>query len=386
MGLFFGEVRRPARIMFRKQAPMSDPVQPTSSQNPQNTAVENQSVGQFGDWEVINEEYACCKGLPEKVSGGFLLGRGLGRAWHAVKEGVSAFFQKLFGTKSKAPTVPSGVEMRPGTNNCGNPSGSVGYSNVKPKGSEVSVAPVPKRNIPVPTQTKPIVVPSGKSASVSVPSFVEKKPTVPQEKLPQSTNSQAVVSKKNSATSSMQATASVKKDTASTASKYELVDVPGNGNCGLYAVLVGTGVLRASEFLPSPHADYGPHPLPNKEQEFFVQQLRSGAVESAKKQLRKEDGSYSEESLKTIRRLEQQHEDLETVDFQYIAQAIGRPIVVSQYQGNVETYRTICDPKETEPTSLFPEDFNNQQLRQENPIRLYFDGGHYQLMQPIKTS
>jgi hypothetical protein len=125
--------------------------------------------------------------------------------------------------------------------------------------------------------------------------------------------------------------------------------------------------------------------LPNKEQEFFVQQLRSGAIEIAKEQLREEDGSYSGKSLETIRRLEQQHEDLETVDFQYIAQAIGRPIVVSKYQDNVEVYRTICDPKETEPTSLFREDFNNQQLLQENPIRLYFDGGHYQLMQPIET-
>ena len=88
---------------------MSGSVQPTGSQNSQNAAVENKSVGQFEDWEVINKDNACCEGLPEKVRSGFSLGRSIGRAWRAVKEGVSAFFQKLFGKKSKAPTGLSGV-------------------------------------------------------------------------------------------------------------------------------------------------------------------------------------------------------------------------------------------------------------------------------------
>lgn len=318
---------------------MSDHIQPTSSQNPQNTAVESQSVGQFGDWEVIDKEHACCKDLPEKVSGGFSLGRSLGRVVRAVEEGVSAFFQKLFGTKSKALTNLS--EVKENTVSAKNGLSSVGLqrgtSSVVPRSNEIHAQP----------QTD-----AGKQTSM-------------------------IPRRASSATSSTQSTASVKQNVSSSSPKYKLVDVPGNGNCGIYAVLVGTGVLRASEFLPPLHGDYGPHPLPNKEQEFFVQQLRSGAAKIAKEQLREKDGSYSEKSLETIRRLEAQHESLADDDFKYVAQVIGRPIeVYSQQPGGFA--RTLFQPN-GETTFLFPGDLDPSD---KNIIRLHLDGGHYQLMVP----
>ncbi len=261
---------------------MSGSVQPTGSQNSQNAAVENKSVGQFEDWEVINKDNACCEGLPEKVRCGFSLRRSIGRAWHAVKEGVSAFFRKLFGAKSKAPTDSAGVEM----------------------------------------------------TSVRSP-------------------------------------------------KYKLVDVPGDGHCGVWAVLAGMGAIDLSECIRPQHSDYGGRPIATEGQKKIMINLRQRAEREALKAMHTNPSTAGSAARLGLR---DKSPTLETVDFQYIAQAIGRPIVVSQYQGNVEVYRTICDPKETEPTSLFRDEFNNQQLRQGNPIRLYFDGGHYQLMQPIKTS
>ena len=90
---------------------MSGSIQPTGSQNSQNAAVENKSVGQFEDWEVVDKNNACFRGFPETVSSGFSFGRSIGRVWRAVKKGVSAFFGKLFGTKSKTPTVQVQVGM-----------------------------------------------------------------------------------------------------------------------------------------------------------------------------------------------------------------------------------------------------------------------------------
>lgn len=261
---------------------MSFPIQPTNQQNSQNTAVENQSVGQFGNQVIAKKDDACIKGLPEKVRSGFSLGRSIGRAWRVVKESVSAFFRKLFGKKSKAPTGLSGVEM----------------------------------------------------TSVRSP-------------------------------------------------KYKLVDVPGDGHCGVWAVLAGMGAIDLSECIRPQHSDYGGRPIATSKQKEIMITLRKRAEQEALKAVHTNPSAAGCAARLGLR---DKSPTLETVDFQYIAQAIGRPIVVSQYQGNVEVYRTICDPKETEPTSLFREDFNNQQLRQGNPIRLYFDGGHYQLMQPIKTS
>ena len=68
----------------------------------------------------------------------------------------------------------------------------------------------------------------------------------------------------------------------SSSPKYKLVDVPGNGSCGIYAVLVGMGSINPSEFGKPTHPDQGPHPLANADQENFVQQLRSGAAKIAK--------------------------------------------------------------------------------------------------------
>ena len=244
--------------------------------------MKDQSVGRFNEWVVVEKDVVHSKGLSEKVSGGFSFGQGIGCAWRVVKEGVSAFFRKLFGKKSKAPTGLSGVEM----------------------------------------------------TSVRSP-------------------------------------------------KYRVVDVPGDGHCGVWAVLAGMGAINLSEYERPKHGDYGGRPIATQKQKQIMVTLRKSAEREALEAVRTNPSAVGSAARLGLR---DKSPTLETVDFQYIAQAIGRPIVVSQYQGNVEVYRTICDPKETEPTSLFREDFNNQQLRQGNPIRLYFDGGHYQLMQPIKTS
>ena len=165
--------------------------------------------------------------------------------------------------------------------------------------------------------------------------------------------------------------------------KYKLVDVPGDGHCGVWAVLAGMGAIDLSECIRPQHSDYGGRPIATSKQKEIMITLRKRAEQEALKAVHTNPSAAGCAARLGLR---DKSPTLETVDFQYIAQAIGRPIVVSQYQGNVEVYRTICDPKETEPTSLFRGEFNNQQLRQGNPIRLYFDGGHYQLMQPIKTS
>ena len=192
-------------------------------------------------------------------------------------------------------------------------------------------------------------------------------------------NTSEVEKKTASEVTSTQSTASVKKDIASTAPKYKLVDVPGNGNCGVYSVLVGMGSINPSAFGKPTHPDQGPHPLANADQENFVQQLRSGAAKIAKEQLREKDGSYSKKSLETIRRLETQYESLADDDFKYVAQVIGQPIeVYSQQPGGFA--RTLFQPN-GETTFLFPGDSDPSD---KNIIRLYLGGGHYQLMQSIK--
>lgn len=363
----------------------SNSVQPADSKNPdtlQTASVENQSVGQFEDWVVVGKSDVCIKGLPEKVSGGFSLGRSIGCIWHAVKEGISAFFQRLFGKKSEAPTDSSGVEV-----------------------STMSAKRDPSF---VGSQPPPDVTASGSQFNVSYKSTVSPNSTVPQESAPRNENGQNVsvgssqtesftsnsskISELNTSkvsnetvfeTSSAQATASVKKNVSSPLPGYKLVDVPGDGNCGVWAVLAGMGAIKLSECIRPQHGDYGGRPIATDGQKKIMINLRKRAEQEALKAVQTNPSAAGCAARLGLR---DKSPTLETVDFQYIVQAIGRPIVVSQYQGNVEVYRTICDPNETEPTSLFLEDFNDQQLRQGNPIRLYFDGGHYQLMQPIKTS
>ena len=312
-------------------------IQPTGLQNSQNAAVENKSVGQFEDWEVVDKNNACCEGLPEKVRSGFSFVRSIGRVWRAVKKGVSAFFGKLFGTKSKTPTAPSEVEMR--------------Y---------------------IATENKHAAsVPGKQHDGVNFSGFVE----------PSNVQMQSTVSsKKSPAKVSTPSTASVKKDAASSPPKYRVVDVPGDGHCGVWAVLMGMGAIDLSECIRPQHGDYGGHPIATSKQKEIMITLRKRAEREALKAVHT---NHSAAGCAARLGLRDQSPTLETVDFQYIAKVIGRPIVVSQYQGNVEVYRTICDPKETGPISLFQEDFNNQQLLQAKPIRLYFDGRHYQLMQPI---
>lgn len=352
---------------------MSGPVQPTGSQNSQNAAVENKSVGQFEDWEVIDKNNACCEVLSEKVRSGFSLGRSIGRAWHIVKEGVSTFFQRFFGKNSKASTGSSGVGVSAVSAKNGEPQP---LPNITASGSQPNV---PYKNSTVPLQP---TVPQAhdfqdeKKQDVAVGSSqpgVVPSPTSNVSGL----NTSEVSNKTVPETASTQSTASVKKNVSSSSPKYRLVDVPGDGNCGLYAVLVGMGTIRASEFLASPHKDYGSHPLANEEQKFFVKQLRSGAAGIAKEQLEEKDGSYSKESLETIRRLEEQYQELADDDFKYVAQIVGQPIeVYSQQPGGFA--RTLFQPN-GETTFLFPGDSDPSD---KNIIRLYLDGGHYQLMVP----
>ena len=157
--------------------------------------------------------------------------------------------------------------------------------------------------------------------------------------------------------------------------QYTLIDVPGDGHCGIYAVLVGMGKINLSECIRPKHSDYGGRPIATDEQKKIMEDLRKSAEKKALEAV-----STHLSAAGCAERLG--GTTLETTDFQYVAKAIGRPIVVSQYQGNVEVCRTICDPEEAESISLFQGNFNNQQLQQGDPIRLYFDGGHYQLMQP----
>ena len=332
---------------------MSGSVQPTGSKNPdtlRTDSVKGQSVGRFKDWEIIDKNNACFKGFPEKVSGGFSFGRSIGRVWCAVKEGVSAFFngigtffKKHFGEQSGAVST---VRAQVGTGNI-----SVGKTSISVGVRQSVVSPF------------------------------DKIPAKPSDTL--GSDFSKVSNKTASKTSSTQSTASVKKDVSSSSPKYRLVDVPGDGSCGVWAVLAGMGAIKLSECIRPQHGDYGGCPIATSKQKKIMINLRQRAAGEALKAVHTNPSAAGCAERLGLR---DKSPTLETVDFQYIAQAIGRPIVVSQYQGNVETYRTICDPKETESTSLFPGDFNNQQLRQGNPIRLYFDGGHYQLMQPIKTS
>jgi hypothetical protein len=290
--------------------------------------------------ENICNDKSCFNNLSTKVSGGFSFARSFGRVWRAVKKGVSAFFGKLFGTKSKTPTAPSEVEMR--------------Y---------------------IATENKHAAsVPGKQHDGVNFSGFVE----------PSNVQMQSTVSsKKSPAKVSTPSTASVKKDAASSPPKYRVVDVPGDGHCGVWAVLAGMRAINLSECERPQHGDYGGRPIATDGQKKIMINLRKRAEQEALKAVHTNPSAAGCAARLGLR---DKSPTLETVDFQYIVQAIGRPIVVSQYQGNVEVYRTICDPNETEPTSLSLEDFNDQQLRQGNPIRLYFDGGHYQLMQPIKTS
>lgn len=397
---------------------MSGSIQPTGPQNLgslQIDAVENQSVGKFKDWEIIDNPNSCFKGFPEKVSDGFSFARSFGRAWRAVKEGIIAFFQKLFGKKSKAPTVQVQVGM--GHVSAGKiasfvgsqqPSGVIGsstqtmYPTEKP--TETTVPPKPKVS-----HNTEVSIPK---TSVNDRQSVSPKTTVHEGDLPKPTISQALSSLKekrqdvlggsaqptsipskslntaesnaspvspqpSSATSSTQSTASVKKNVSSSLSQCRLVDVPGDGNCGLYAVLVGMRSINPSEFGKPTHPDQGPHPLPNEEQKFFVKQLRSGAAKIAKEQLGEKNGSYSKESLKTIHRLEKQYQELADDDFKYVAQVVGQPIeVYSQQPGGFA--RTLFQPN-GETTFLFPDDSDPSD---KNIIRLHLDGGHYQLMVP----
>lgn len=158
------------------------------------------------------------------------------------------------------------------------------------------------------------------------------------------------------------------------------MDVPGNGNCGLYAVLVGLGVIKPSEFGKPTHPDQGPHPSANAYQESLVQQLRVGAAKTAKEQLKEADGSYTPKNSETIRRIRTQYESLADEDFKYVAESLGCPIEVYSHQpGGVA--RTLFRPNK-EPQFLFQ---GVSEPSAAGIIRLHLSNGHYQLMQPIKS-
>jgi len=419
---------------------MSDRIQPTSSQNPQNTAVENQSVGQFGNQVIAKKDDACIKGLHEKVRCGFSLGRSIGRVWRAVKEGVGAFFngigtffKKHFGGQSEAPTVQVQVGM--GHVSAGKiasfvgsqqPSGVIGSSTQTmcqtEKPTETTVPPKPKVS-----HNTEVSIPK---TSVNDRQSVSPKTTVHEGDLPKPTISQALSSPKekrqdvlggsaqptsipskslntaesnaspvspqpSSATSSTQSTASVKKNVSSSSPKYRLVDVPGNGNCGIYAVLVGMGAINPSEFGKPTHPDQGQHPLANAVQEQKVGELRKKSAEIAHKAL---GSRYSLEELKNmnekklsnkekkIKNLLEMGSSVSEDNMKFVTEAIQKPIMVHVFQGNFCSKTLFEVGKDGQYwDNVYGNEVYPEIKASEDTIHLYLSNGHYQLMSPIKA-
>ena len=419
---------------------MSDPVHLTGSQNLDSNrtdSVKNQPVGYFENRKVIDKNSTSFKGLPEKVRSGFSFARSFGRILRAVKEGVGAFFngigtffKKHFGGQSEAPTVQAQV----GTGHVSagksvksvelkQPSGAIGsitqtnVSDMKP--TETTVPPKPQ-------------VPHDEKKSISEPSandgkIVPPKTTVSEEVSPQPAVSQASASQKEeeqdvsvglskpksdrsdslntvesntsevekktaSEVTSTQSTASVKKDIASTAPKYKLVDVPGNGNCGIYAVLVGMGSINPSEFGKPTHPDQGPHPQANAVQEQKVGELRKKSAEIAHKAL---GSRYSLEELKNmnekelsnkekkIKNLLEMDSSVSEDNMKFVTEAIQKPIMVHVFRGNFCSKTLFEVGKDGQYwDNVYGNEVYPEIKASEDTIHLYLSNGHYQLMVP----
>ena len=65
--------------------------------------------------------------------------------------------------------------------------------------------------------------------------------------------------------------------------KYQLVDVPGDGHCGVWAVLAGMGAIDLSECIRPQHSDYGGRPIATSKQKEIMITLRKRAEQEALK-------------------------------------------------------------------------------------------------------
>ena len=361
-------------------------VQPTGSKNPdtlRTDSVKDQSVGRFNEWVVVEKDAVHSEGLPEKVRSGISLGRSIGRAWRVVKEGVGTFFQRFFGKNSKASTGLSGVgvsavsakngESQPPSNMTA--SGNV--PRVSPK-QTLSQAPASKKE-------KRQGISGGSSQSTSISS--NSLGTLP--------NVSKVSNKTVHEISSTKSTASVKKSVLSSSPQYSLVDVPGDGNCGLYAVLVGMRSINPSEFGKPTHPDQGPHPLANAVQEQKVGELRKKSAEIAHKAL---GSRYSLEELKNmnekklsnkekkIKNLLEMGSSVSEDNMKFVTEAIQKPIMVHVFQGNFCSKTLFEVGKDGQYwDNVYGNEVYPEIKASEDTIHLYLSNGHYQLMSPIKA-
>ena len=177
--------------------------------------------------------------------------------------------------------------------------------------------------------------------------------------------------------------------------QYTLIDVPGNGNCGIYAVLVGMGVLDSSEFRKPTHPDQGSHPLANAVQEQKVGELRKKSAEIAHKAL---GSRYSLEELKNmnekklsnkekkIKNLLEMGSSVSEDNMKFVTEAIQKPIMVHVFQGNFCSKTLFEVGKDGQYwDNVYGNEVYPEIKASEDTIHLYLSNGHYQLMSPIKA-
>ena len=178
----------------------------------------------------------------------------------------------------------------------------------------------------------------------------------------------------------------------SSSPKYKLVDVPGNGNCGIYAVLVGMGALDSSEFRKPTHPDQGPHPLANAVQEQKVGELRKKSAEIAHKAL---GSRYSLEELKNmnekelsnkekkIKNLLEMDSSVSEDNMKFVTEAIQKPIMVHVFRGNFCSKTLFEVGKDGQYwDNMYGNEVYPEIKASEDTIHLYLSNGHYQLMVP----
>jgi hypothetical protein len=140
--------------------------------------------------------------------------------------------------------------------------------------------------------------------------------------------------------------------------RFHLVDVPHDGNCGVWAIMRALGQL----------------PNPTNEEKMIA--LRQQAAVAAG-----ENGANDG----AIRRIQNPGAWLDTEDFQHFAMALGRPIAIVVQEGVNQTYRhytatgDITDPHEIENGQAFL----NLIGQGPNTIVIYQSPGHYQALLPL---
>ena len=153
-------------------------------------------------------------------------------------------------------------------------------------------------------------------------------------------------------------------------SNFSLIDVPRNGNCGISAVLVASGILE------------GKFPISNEGQLLFsddqLEQVRNLRQQAAKCVLSLPN-CVNENSTHLV----DERMTLNNGDFTFVSMAMQRPIVLVQPSATGDNPYTIIsfskDGNETKLTS----DQTPEQLLAKNPetLFIYFNGiNHYQAL------